>query len=580
MNFNFYQHKYKLGFLLITTFLVFSPTLTAEICKVDDSIVLGNLKQIDNWSLLNIFSPGNEHGSYYRPLIMLFYWMDMAMFEFNTVFMHTVNILLHLCNVSLVYLVANQITLLLKQPLKKDWLPFWSALVFAVHPLTTESIAWLSGRTDLLACIGVLSCSWFLLKYRSDRRLRYLVLAGMAFFFGALGKETTLAFLPGAVMLLCVPLHSSVKKLAYWKTNVAVAATGSLLVWCVVLLRQQAFSSDAPRFDRTILFIFNDLPYAAMVCLRAFGFYIKKLFVPWPLNFAIVEVDPIYELAAIPLVLLFLYILSRWTLVSAMFCSGVLMFFPAFLAAFHQVAWTPYAERYLYLSMALIICPLLYYLSELCKHPIEKKVGKIALVALVVLLTVTTIQRTFVWQTNERLLADVARKSPVFVPILVAYGHVLVSDGNYFEAFRQFLQAKKAPTLGYNPVPDIAIANVYFLKGEYERSESLFCEILKQTEGQSLNAVKAYTVVFEQIYSDRSEPQQGVDDAYELLQGLCGEESLPACFGAGIVAFRKGEGIVARDLLEYVIEYTEDKTLISMTEDELKRLPGANHGLD
>ena len=105
---------------------------------------------------------------------------------------------------------------------------------------------------------------------------------------------------------------------------------GAGLVLLYVLLRKYAYSSHAARIGMTLKFIFNDLDHTLFVFFRDFGFYMKKMFWPFPLNFAIVEVDPLYELLAVPVVLLCCLLAIRRTLISAVFLAGVVMLTPSF----------------------------------------------------------------------------------------------------------------------------------------------------------------------------------------------------------------------------------------------------------
>ena len=89
---------------------------------------------------------------YYRPLVLLSLWLDGQFSPVFPIAYHATNVVLHSINTGLAFAVLTR------------WLPSptaatLGAILFAVHPVHTESVAFVSGRTDLLACAFVLiSC--------------------------------------------------------------------------------------------------------------------------------------------------------------------------------------------------------------------------------------------------------------------------------------------------------------------------------------------------------------------------------------------------------------------------------------
>lgn len=122
--------------------------------------------------------------SYYRPLTSLSFWLDRQLWGLRPFPYHLHNVLLNLVAVALVFLILN---LLLASPVAAAL----GGLLFAAHPMHAESIAYVSGRTDLLMTVFVLGSFYFLL--RSTRRT-HTVLAAAAFALALLAKETAVMF--------------------------------------------------------------------------------------------------------------------------------------------------------------------------------------------------------------------------------------------------------------------------------------------------------------------------------------------------------------------------------------------------
>ena len=99
---------------------------------------------------------------YYHPLPRLSHVIDYQMWGTNAVGHHATNVLLHALNAALVFgflwtLLGAVATLTTSERLT---LALDVAVVFAIHPLQVESVAWLSGRTQLLCAAFAVGCLW------------------------------------------------------------------------------------------------------------------------------------------------------------------------------------------------------------------------------------------------------------------------------------------------------------------------------------------------------------------------------------------------------------------------------------
>ena len=126
---------------------------------------------------------GDRHDrfrSFFRPLVTLTYALDYAVWGLRPFGFHLTNLALHFLCALLVFRLARSEGLMQTSALA-------GAVLFAVHPVHVESVAWISGRTDLLC--GV----FFLCAFQFRRRRRALSLA--CFALGLLSKEVA-AVLP------------------------------------------------------------------------------------------------------------------------------------------------------------------------------------------------------------------------------------------------------------------------------------------------------------------------------------------------------------------------------------------------
>src|ERR1017187_5558340 len=135
---------YYLIFLVVLTFIVFFPTLSCNFISFDDYYYVKDNALIRNLSaenLKNIF--GSPFFANYQPLTIFLYAIEYHFFQLNPHVYHFINLLLHIGNVVLVYYII----------IRLGWnqtIAFISALLFAVHPMHVESVAWVAELKDVL----------------------------------------------------------------------------------------------------------------------------------------------------------------------------------------------------------------------------------------------------------------------------------------------------------------------------------------------------------------------------------------------------------------------------------------------
>ena len=234
------RSRYQLFLLAAIVLGVFYTALTAGINSVDDSHIIATYGMGAGKGLAEIFRPAGSY--YYRPLVELSYYLDNLLWGMHPRFMHLENILFHLLNAVLVFLIARQVAAV--WTVKSPWFPLASALLFAVHPINTESVTWIAGRTDPLAAIFIFSAIWCLLQCLIRDRVLYLWPALFLFVMGVLTKEIALCFLPVALLLvICWPVAARVRPTVLC-VLIGIAAGAFLLVLAFVAF-SRSFSVTA-----------------------------------------------------------------------------------------------------------------------------------------------------------------------------------------------------------------------------------------------------------------------------------------------------------------------------------------------
>jgi hypothetical protein len=333
-----------------------------------------------------------------RPLLKLTFLIDRRLYDGNSAGYHLLNLLLHCASGLLVFAI-------LSRALRPSWVPFWTALLFLLHPMATETVTYISGRATGLAAFLCLLSLYLFLRATEPGAPRAVFRwwyggALLSFVMALLAKEV-------AVTLPCL--------LLLWHL---VFRRGSLrlhvLFWAILFLflgaawwhPRYAYLARASLETRPLYD--NLLTQANAVC------YALSLFlVPSRLNF---DHDlPVYHSVTQWPVLLSLALLGTllaaalWSLRRAPLISfGILWFFICILPTNSLVPrYDILSERNLYLpSMGIYLA----VAAVAARLPLSVTRLLCILVALGLLLS--TVGRNRIYRNEVAFWSDAVRKSP------------------------------------------------------------------------------------------------------------------------------------------------------------------------
>jgi protein O-mannosyl-transferase len=135
---------------------------------------------VTSWS----FTGSGQAAGFYRPMLMLIYFFTYQAFGLSTTAFHALNVALHTVNACLVCNLGCRIGL-------KRWYSFSAALLWALHPLNTEAVTYMSGTADPLYSFF---CLLGLLVLLPDFAPRRFWMAGILFAFALASKESSVMF--------------------------------------------------------------------------------------------------------------------------------------------------------------------------------------------------------------------------------------------------------------------------------------------------------------------------------------------------------------------------------------------------
>jgi protein O-mannosyl-transferase len=182
--------------LTLVTAAVYSQVRSYDFINYDDPGYIYENTNIQNGITLQAvkwaFSTGNMGN--WHPLTWLSHMLDWWLFGSNAGGHHLTNLIFHIANTLLLFIVLKQMT-------QRLWPSAFVAALFALHPLHVESVAWVSERKDVLSTFFWLLTMWAYVRFVKRQRIAdYLLI--VAFFALGLMAKPMLVSLPFVLLLL------------------------------------------------------------------------------------------------------------------------------------------------------------------------------------------------------------------------------------------------------------------------------------------------------------------------------------------------------------------------------------------
>ncbi|MEI8063294.1 MAG: hypothetical protein WCH84_04430, partial [Verrucomicrobiota bacterium] len=267
--------------LPVLTVLLFSPVYRAAFVYDDTDFVVENpLLNASHLDVATVFTtsypPQHPEQKLYRPLVTLSYALDNAVTGRPAGF-HVTNVFWHLAVVAMLVLLFRQ----LGAP-ATGWTLAGVVAFFAWHPLTTESVAWVAGRSELMAAFFVLASLVAFVRNRP-------ILSGLAFVAALLCKES--AIMTPALAALLAWRCPAKRRWQLWAGYVGIALT--YLAW-----RQYLFTGV--RLEQVAYTGFTDAWTQQLVAGKVLARYLALALVPYRQSvFHDVQVEIVWSVLAV-----------------------------------------------------------------------------------------------------------------------------------------------------------------------------------------------------------------------------------------------------------------------------------------
>lgn len=487
--------------------ICYSNTFMADFVWDDASSILLHKHVQDPTKFVQLFREdqhafGRGQGNFYRPLVAASFMLDMVItrafspdgtvpglpvvsskFNLSPFIFHVTSVLWHIA-------AAVALSFLLGRLAAPRFVQAAVPLIYVVHPLHTEAVAYVSGRADSMSAAFMFAGLCFATWDDSGRkRVLGALLSSACFIGGLLSKESATIYpLLLAIVIFARPVTQGERKEEYLRRLLPLVLAAVLLgayAWLrmTVLKFAQGSTTASPLGQRLV------------ETMQAFALYIRLLFMPLDLHMerTLTGASSLTTVAgaALLVLMLMLFVLSIyrkryrvaagliWFLVTWLPISGI---FP--LNA-------PMAEHWLYVPMAGLLLAFMEVLNDASARPWVVRVATVGVTAACVWFAALTVARNSDWRDNETLflatLADNPGSARVQYNLAVTYEDLLRNAPGarrHYEAVVNLYKEKKAregtPQAFWDDELEsyLSLGRIYMKDQQYQKAAEHYMQVL------------------------------------------------------------------------------------------------------
>lgn len=440
--------------ILLITFIAFLPSLRNGFVLWDDPEYTFENPLLKNFSISKIFSFSTFYMGNYHPLTILWLHWEILLFPkgdpglyngLNPFWFHLNNFLLHVLNAALVFYVIYELLG------KKSWkIAGITALLFGIHPMHVESVAWVSEIKDVLYGAFFLGALLTYIRYIKGRNIILLILTFILFILSNLAKGQAVT-LPVILLLIDYYLGRKFTRSAILEKVPFFA--GSFLFGILAIKAQAAQSA----INATYYSSFSSIFYGCY----GFLIYIYKFFLPihlsgvhpYPTNPT--QPLPSYFYLMTVIVIAVGFIIYKTIRYSKDYLFGFLftLFSISVMLKLIPVGDTIIAERYSYIPYIGFFFIFGQVYNKISGTKKWTNIANISVIGIFLVLCVLTWQRTRIWKDSFTFWGDVSEKYPAYWRAYNCLGQEYAKVGNFDKALEYYTLAcekdKWAPPTPY-----------------------------------------------------------------------------------------------------------------------------------
>ena len=483
---------YIVSLLFIFVIFCYGVTLGNGLFFDDEQFIYNNVavKNFDLPHLLtkSLSSESGEISNYYRPLLFIGFSFEYQLFKDSSFIYHFDSLFLH-------FLGGVLLFLLIKKLFSDQLLAFSTALLFLIHPIQTEAIAYASGRGDPLSFFFIMLTLLFLL----NKGKKYHIISFITLIAALFSKEIAL-MTPGLIFIVLLSQKKSFTKKSIL-TSLIQTLPYALITISYFILRITVLN-----FNNTLNFYNSENIYSSHLQVRLATFfhifpqYLELIFYPKKLFMERDSVIKVMTTITLPIILSILGIITSffvsiwkrknypiiffsllWIGITFVPTSGILPINGIF---YEHFLFFPSVGFFLLTSYVFIS---IYRRSK----SMTKEILGILFIIIVSLLCFRTIARNLEWHdpiTFYNQTLNNAQSSRIFNNLAMAYA----DSGRPSEAINTYLKAIKIgdsyPETHYN------LGNSYTSIGDARNAEKEYRKSLEISPAFYLSYIKLYSI--------------------------------------------------------------------------------------
>lgn len=502
---NFASNKklwYALAGILVLTLVSYWPSLSNGFVNLDDDRYIETNQMIRHFDLKVLFTSfwmGNYH-----PLVMMVYTWIYSFVQLEPKAYHTVNLIIHLINTSLVLFVILELTDVVE-------IAVVVSLLFGIHPIHVESVAWVSELKDLMyTCFFLASLFWYLKYLKNDFNKKYFVVS-LLFFLGSLFSKGVGVSL--TIVLLLVDYYKGRKLEAKVFIEKIPFLILSIIFGIVAIKAQQDLGAI-----QDAIFSF---PQRIVFACYGFTTYILKIIIPinlsayYPYPAKTGESIPgvYYGYPVIVIVLLAGVFYSFKKTNKVFFSIGFYAITVALVLQLLPVGGAVIADRYSYIPSIGIFLLFAFGLFDLYKNSSYKTIATALLLVMTASYSFMTYQRTQVWKDGMTLWSDVISKGN---EVALAYnnrGVLYKQEGELEKAMKDYKHS-----LSLSPDNTDTWSNIGLIFWQQGLQNKNLQQVYNDTAMKYLNKAITLDSKFATAYSNRGSVRSTMGDNQGALE--------------------------------------------------------------
>jgi tetratricopeptide (TPR) repeat protein len=398
-------------FIVIATLAVYNQVRYHDFVNYDDPYYITENFHVQKGLTVDniIWAFTSTHALNWHPLTWLSHMLDVQLYGMNPASHHLTNVLFHILNTLLLFFILRRMT-------GKLWRSSFVAVLFALHPLHVESVAWVAERKDVLSTFFWMLTLWGYARYVEQPGVYRYLLVLTFFILGLLAKPMVIT-LPFVLLLLDFwPLHrfepipkSSVDGHVEQKPSAVLLILEKAPLFLLAAVSSIVTLQAQQSGGAVGSLVSYPLSIRIANALVAYTAYIGKMI--WPEKLAVYYphpgVQPWWQVTVAGVLIVFVFFLAIWwSRKHSWFLVGWLWYMGTLVPVIGliQVGSQAMADRYTYIPLIGLFIIISWGIPNISAHRRFKSAAMtIAAVIIVCILMITTWIQVGYWKNSVTL---------------------------------------------------------------------------------------------------------------------------------------------------------------------------------